>query len=281
MTKKLLLLLCCTIFFVGCSTKVSYFFLDWAIEWEVEEYVDLNRDQQNKFDQVVERFLVWHRQEELPRYRDQLSLLSTQANDFSLTPELWQQQVTMAKAHWYRIFNFVMPDLLPIIASFDDKQVQQVLAQLKKEQKELIEEYAGKDQAELIKDSDKRIEKQLTEWTGSVSDAQKHIIHQANTERLATLDMWLEYRHEWLRQFEQALLRRHETDYFSAQMTRLLTAPDELKSSIYRDNVDINTHKFGVMLIALNQTFSDKQRKHFNDKLTQLVNDLTELHLDK
>ena len=156
-----------------------------------------------------------------------------------------------------------------------------MLAQLKKEQKELIEEYAGKDQAELIKDSDKRIEKQLTEWTGSVSDAQKHIIHQANTERLATLDMWLEYRHEWLRQFEQALLRRHEADYFSAQMTRLLTAPDELKSSIYRDNVDINTHKFGVMLIALNQTFSDKQRKHFNDKLTQLVNDLTELHLDK
>lgn len=281
MSKKLLLLLCFTVFFVGCSTKVSYFFLDWAIEWEVEEYVDLNRDQQNKFDQLVEQFLVWHRQDELPRYRDQLTLLSTQANEYSLTPELWQQQVTMAKAHWYRIFNVVMPNLLPIVASFDDKQVQQVLTQLKKEQKELIEEYAGKEQSELITDSDKRIEKQLKEWTGSVSEAQKQIIHQANTERLATLDMWLEYRHEWLRQFEQALLRRNEADYFTAQMTRLLTAPDELKSSVYQNNVTENTHKFGVMIIALNQSFSDKQRKHFNGKLTELVDDLTELHLDK
>ncbi|WP_372944111.1 DUF6279 family lipoprotein [Shewanella sp.] len=281
MTKKLLLVLLCSLFFVGCSTKVSYFFLDWAIEWEVEEYVDLNAVQQDKFDEVIEHFLVWHREQELPRYRDQLQLLSAQAKQNTLTPELWQQQVTMAKAHWYRIFDFVMPELLPIIASFDDDQVQQVLSQLKKEQQELVDEYAGKDQDELVKDSNKRIEKQLKEWTGSVSEVQKNIIHQATTERIATLDMWLEYRHEWQRQFEQALLRRSETEYFSAQMTRLMTAPDELKSLVYRDKVNENTHKFGSMLIALNQTFTDKQRQHFDKKLTELVDDLTELHLDK
>ncbi|MGX9463260.1 DUF6279 family lipoprotein [Shewanella sp. A14] len=281
MTKKMFVLLMCTIFFVGCSTKVSYFFLDWAIEWEVEEYVDLNREQQDKFDLVVEDFLVWHRQEELPRYRDQLQLLSIQANQHTLTPALWQQQVKMAKAHWYRIFNVVMPELLQIIASFDDTQVQQVLTQLKKEQKDLIEEYAGKDQTELVQDSDKRIEKSVKEWTGNVTDTQKKIIHQANSERLTTLDMWLEYRHEWLRQFEQALLRRSENDYFVQQMTQLMTAPDELKSTVYRDKLDENTHKFGAMLIELNESFSEKQRKHFNRKLSELVDDLTELHLDK
>ena len=198
-----------------------------------------------------------------------------------MTPELWLEQVSMAKAHWYRIFDFVMPDLLPLIASLSDEQVEQILVQLKKEQRELIEEYAGKDQAELITDSDKRIAKQLSEWTGNVTDEQKSIIHQANTERLATLDMWLEYRHEWLSQFEQALKRRQQTEYFTQQMTLLMVSPDELKSQVYRDNVTENTRKFGSMLITLNRTFSPKQRKHFDKKLTELVDDLTELHLDK
>ncbi|AZG73711.1 DUF6279 family lipoprotein [Shewanella livingstonensis] len=281
MSKKLIILLLSSLFFVGCSTKVSYFFLDWAIEWEVEEYVELTSEQQDKFDVIIESFLVWHRQQELPRYRDQLSLLSTLTNQQTMTPELWLEQVSMAKAHWYRIFNFVMPELLPIMASLTDEQVDQILLQLKKEQQELIEEYAGKEQAELITDSDKRIAKQLSEWTGTVTDAQKNIIHQANTERLATLDMWLEYRHEWLRQFEQALKRRQQTDYFTQQMTLLMISPDELKSEMYRDNVTENTRKFGSMLITLNQTFSQKQRKHFDKKLTALVDDLTELHLDK
>ncbi|MBB1362150.1 MULTISPECIES: DUF6279 family lipoprotein [unclassified Shewanella] len=281
MSKKLIILLLSSLFFVGCSTKVSYFFLDWAIEWEVEEYVELTSEQQDKFDIIIESFLVWHRQQELPRYRDQLSLLSTLTNQQTMTPELWLNQVSMAKAHWSRIFDFVMPDLLPIMASLSDGQVDQILAQLKKEQQELIEEYAGKDQAELIKDSDKRIAEQLSEWTGDATDEQKNIIHQANTQRLATLDMWLEYRHEWLSQFEQALKRRQQTDYFTQQMKLLMISPDELKSEVYRDNVTENTRKFGSMLITLNQTFSQKQRKHFDKKLAELVEDLTELHLDK
>jgi hypothetical protein len=280
-SKKLIVLLLSSLLFVGCSTKISYFFLDWAIEWEVEEYVDLTSEQQDKFDIIIESFLVWHRQQELPRYRDQLSLLSTLTNQQTMTPELWLKQVSMAKAHWSRIFDFVMPDLLPILASLSDEQVDQVLTQLKKEQKELIEGYAGKDQAELIIDSDKRIAKKLSEWTGDITDAQKDIIHQANTQRLATLDMWLEYRHEWLSQFEQAMKRRQQTDYFTQQMKLLMISPDELKSEVYRDNVTENTRKFGSMLIALNQTFSQKQRKHFDKKLAELVEDLTELHLDK
>jgi hypothetical protein len=280
-SKKLIVLLLSSLLFVGCSTKISYFFLDWAIEWEVEEYVDLTSEQQDKFDIIIESFLVWHRQQELPRYRDQLSLLSTLTNQQTMTPELWLKQVSMAKAHWSRIFDFVMPDLLPILASLSDEQVDQVLTQLKKEQKELIEEYAGKDKAELIIDSDKRIAKKLSEWTGDITDAQKDIIHQANTQRLATLDMWLEYRHEWLSQFEQAMKRRQQTDYFTQQMKLLMISPDELKSEVYRDNVTENTRKFGLMLIALNHTFSQKQRKNFDKKLTELVDDLTELHLDK
>ena len=280
-SKKLITLLLCSLFFIGCSTKVSYFFLDWAIEWEVEEYVDFTSEQQDQFDAIIESFLVWHREHELPRYRDQLSYLSTLINQQTMTPELWLQQVSMAKAHWQRIFDFVMPDLLPIMASFSDEQVDQVLTQLKKEQQKLIKEYVGKNQTQLIADSDERIATQLSEWTGNATDEQKNIIHQANTERLATLDMWLEYRHEWLSQFEQALKRREQTVYFSQQMRLLMISPDQLKSKVYRDNVEENTLKFGKMLIALNRTFSQKQRQHFDEKLTELVEDLTELHLNK
>ena len=45
----------------GCSTKFIYNWLDWAIEWEVADYVDLNRQQEAQLEQMLDEMLAWHR----------------------------------------------------------------------------------------------------------------------------------------------------------------------------------------------------------------------------
>ncbi len=45
----------------GCSTKMGYYFLDWAIEWKLDEYVTLNDLQQTQFDAALNGFLIWHK----------------------------------------------------------------------------------------------------------------------------------------------------------------------------------------------------------------------------
>lgn len=280
MLKKLLLPLILLFSLNACSTKVSYFFLDWAIEWEVEEYVSLDKSQQKQFDAIVKKFLVWHRQVELPKYSAQLQELLQLLQQDKLTTELWVSQVDQAKAHWFRIFHFLLPELVPLMASLSDEQVTEIIAQLKKEEQELSDEYAGKSQAELIEKSDKSLIEQADDWLGSVTDEQKQLIHQNNSQRLATLDMWLEYRHEWLRVFEQALSRRDNSHLLTQNMIMLMTQPDNLKSEIHKQKLLKNTENFGALLINLNHTLQDKQRKKFNKKLNVLINDLNELSLD-
>ncbi len=265
------------IFLVGCSTKFSYFFLDWAIEWRVEEYVTLDKSQQKQFDVLLDKFLIWHQKDELLRYSQQLNTLSTAIETQTVTPEMWQQQVTDAKAHWFRIFDFILPDLLPILASLSDEQANGMIEQLKQDNKDLNKKYAGKTQQELLEDSNDKILDRIDDWLGSVSTEQQSLVKKYNKQRIATLDMWLEYRLEWLREFQQAIEMRDDERLLEQRMRLLMTSPDELKSEVYQQHVDQNSRLFGQLVIDINRSLSAKQRQHFTGKMEELITDLSDL----
>ncbi|QVK23478.1 hypothetical protein KHX94_01450 [Shewanella dokdonensis] len=54
--KRWLLLLAALLTLSACSTKMSYHFLDWAIAWQLDDYVSLNKAQQQQFDQALQAF---------------------------------------------------------------------------------------------------------------------------------------------------------------------------------------------------------------------------------
>ena len=276
--KKSVMLLVCLLGLSACSTKFSYRFLDWAIGWEQEDYVTLDKTQQKAFDALVEKMVFWHQSKELAHYVVQLKEVENLIKTNELTPLLWAGHVDIAKRHWFRVFEFAMPELLPIIMSLTDSQVKQILTKLREDEQALVKEFAGKSPEQLQKDADKRLQKQFEDWLGSVSAEQKSLIHQYNQQRLSTLDMWLEYRHEWLRQFEVALGQRADKVLLTERLTLLMTQPDELKSEQHKAFLRQNTEAFGTLLLAMNGSLSAKQSKHFYKKLGKLIQDLTELN---
>ncbi|ACJ29629.1 Conserved hypothetical protein [Shewanella piezotolerans WP3] len=263
--------------FAGCSTKVGYYFLDWAIEWKLEEYVTLNVEQQQQFEVALDEFLVWHRTQELPRYQAQLSQLLAEFNNQSFTLQSWNDHVVSAKSHWSRVFDFVEPSIVPIISSFSDEQVEQIIAQLRAEEKELNEKYLGKDQAALVKMADERIEKRIQKWMGKLTPTQIAAIHDYNTARSGTLDMWLEYRHDWIRLFSQALKNRRNQVALSHSLSLLMTQPETVKSKAYKAVLENNSKNFGELLINIEKLASSKQKQRFNEKLNTLITELTEI----
>ncbi|MBT1442938.1 hypothetical protein KJI95_00145 [Shewanella sp. JM162201] len=265
---------------VGCSTKMSYRFLDWAIAWELDDYVELDKSQQQAFDKVLDEFIVWHQKEELPRYVAQLDNLKAQMQSDTLTPKLWADHMDYAQAHWYRLFEHVFDGILPIIQSLSDKQVDALIAQLKEDEVEDSKEYLGKSQAELLKESNKRQQKRAEKWLGKLTDKQKAMINSSNESRLATLDMWLEYRHEWLRQFEQALRQRADTAVFSERMRVLMTAPQTLRSEAHQAAIRQNSENFGKLVMDIYRDLSDKQRSKLWREYDSLADDLRELALE-
>ncbi len=104
---------------------------------------------------------------ELPRYSAQLKTLQTELADGTLTPQSWRHHVDMARDHWFRLFAQVFDDLLPLIASLSDKQVAQVIAKLEADEQELVDEYKDKNQEQLIKDADERLEELFCRLAGA------------------------------------------------------------------------------------------------------------------
>lgn len=276
--KKGVMLLVCLLGLSACSTKLSYHFLDWAIGWEQEDYVTLDKSQQKAFDALIEKFVLWHQSKELSHYVVQLTEVESLIKTNTLTPVLWAEHVEIAKRHWFRLFEFALPELLPIIMSLSDAQVKQILAKLREDEQELVKEFAGKTPTQLQQEADENLQEQFDDWLGSVSAEQKELIHQYNQQRLSTLDMWLEYRHEWLRQFEVALGQRADKALLTERLTLLMTQPDELKSEQHKVFLRKNTEAFGTLLLAMNASLSEKQSKHFYKKLGGLIQDLTELN---
>ncbi|MGL5390175.1 MAG: DUF6279 family lipoprotein [Shewanella sp.] len=276
--KPSLLLLLCLLALSACSTKLSYRFLDWAIGWEVEDYVTLDNTQQRAFDGLVAQFVRWHQTEELGHYVVQLTEIKRLINSNTLTAALWAEQVNIAKRHWFRLFEFVLPQLLPIIVSLNDEQVRQIISALQQDEQALIKEFAGKTPEELQQQANEELQAQFTDWLGRLSDSQKEMIYQYNKQRLSTLDMWLEYRHEWLRQFEIALGQRADTERLSERLTRLMTQADELKSAQHKALARQNTELFGALLLDIHASLSAKQSRHFYHKLNKLIDSLRELN---
>ncbi|MGL5409141.1 MAG: DUF6279 family lipoprotein [Shewanella sp.] len=276
--KQRLLLMVLLLTLSACSTKLSYRFLDWAIGWEVEDYVTLKGSQQRALDTLINQFVHWHQTEELAHYVAQLTEIKRLIDTNTLTPALWVEQVNIAKRHWFRLFEFALPQLLPIIVSLSDAQVQQIMTTLHNDEQALIKEFAGKSPEQLQQQANDELQAQFTQWLGSLTAQQKEMIYQYNKQRLSTLDMWLEYRHEWLRQFDIALGQRADSAQLTARLTLLMTQADELKSAQHKAFVRQNSELFGALILDMHASLSAKQSKHFYRKLNNLIDDLRELN---
>ena len=79
--------LLCLSSLIACSgTTFVYNRLDTILPWYVDDYVDLNGRQQDQLDEILEPFLRWHRQQELPQYVALLNEVDTTL-DRPVTPE--------------------------------------------------------------------------------------------------------------------------------------------------------------------------------------------------
>ena len=264
----------------GCSTKTSYYFLDWIIEWKVEEYVSLNSQQSAQLEKALDDFLYWHRSNELIQYSHQLQHISNQLKQDTLTPNRWVEEVNQAKVHGYRAFKTLLPSIIPIIASFSDKQVMELLDNIEQDQLDLKAKYIDKSKQEVLNDAHERVQKAFKKWLGRLSQAQKKAIHEFNLHTVSTFPQWQAYRQVWLEEFALALMKRNDQAYLSARLTALVTESNQFKSEQYQKDLTKNLTAFGALLIKVHGLSSVKQKKRFNKKLDELINDLAQMSQD-
>ncbi|WP_169308279.1 DUF6279 family lipoprotein [Ferrimonas aestuarii] len=260
----------------GCSTKFVYNWLDWIIEWEVADYVELDRAQERQLEQMIDELLEWHRYQELPKYHAQLTQLRKQLNH-GLTSEQVLAHATELEQHWRRIFAHLLPQLVPFIQSLNDAQIASLVAKIEEENKKDIERYLEKPYDERVTRSNRRMAKSLKRWVGKLTPIQQSAVNEFNLERHQSMDLWVAYRDAWQHRFIDALEQRQHTQSLEQSLYILLVQPESLRPEAYKQQLSVNQQEFADSIVKIQQTLTGKQRKRLNRQLGSLLDDLADL----
>ncbi|TQV78111.1 hypothetical protein FKG94_13610 [Exilibacterium tricleocarpae] len=270
-----LLLVC--LLFTGCSTKLTYNFLDWWMGWLVRDYVTLERDQRRQVKAAIDSFHRWHRSEQLPAYADALEQLrDTLSRPAVSSAQLEAHGIRMSE-FWDAALDQLTAPAVALAASLSDKQIQQVYDNLEKKRLEYLEEYALPDPQERQEKRVDRTRDVLQSWLGRLDDKQKQLIEDWSKTIQPTAKLSGDLRQQWQEELKQVLPYRDQAQFLEENIERLMFYPEERWPQAYRDAIAHNQQRTFELVIQLNASLTDKQRQRRDKTFQRYIDDFREL----
>lgn len=250
---------------VGCSST-SFFYnrLDTLINWYVDDYVTLTRDQRAEFDNQLNELLAWHRREELPRYADLLTEFENNL-DPQLEPEDVERLFQALSDAADRLELQSLDLMVGYGASLSLEQRLEFMDGMQREQVEQREEMLSRSDQQYQEDVRERFADNLARFMGRLTPEQKTLIDERISEYRRLDGPWLDDRDQWLVQL-QAIVAEDAPDW-PAQVWAVLDDREANRSSDYRAVFDNNSRiSRDVFREVINQRTA-KQDKRLRRKI--------------
>jgi hypothetical protein len=258
----------------ACSgTTFVYNRLDFLLPWYVDDYAELNTEQELYLEELLAPFLAWHRTQELPAYIEIIDAIE-KGLDKPQTPALLAAIFAQLEAAWLRIEGEALDWLLDLGAKLSDEQIAGFLQQMQEQQEEFEKEYLQRSDEEFYEDSYENLVDSAKEYLGALTDEQRVLLREASRRLLRSDETWLQERALWLKQL--AVLLRREPQW----QQRVRDAVAERRENPSPEYRRIYEHNMGVIyeLIAqLLNSRSAQQDTFLRDKLQALRKDLDTL----
>ena len=263
----------------GCSFSFVYNNLDWWVNWYLDDYVVLDKAQQEKFDNSFERLHHWHRQTQLIRYAEQLKLLKQQVND-GISAEQLSEHLKGMNSHWVNVREQAKPDLIELTYLLSSEQRTELIESLEERNKEIIEEREERTREEWVKQECISQQKEFREWVGKLTKTQKNTICEMSGEFQSTFDYWIGYRKLWLQGFTESLDTNIDKSMYQQLFAELIANPEKLRSDEYNQVREKNNQAFANIFHYMMNNLTQKQLKRFNKRLQNYIDDFIELSED-
>ena len=180
---------------MGCnSIQLVYDFGDDYLEWKIDDYFDLNSEQEAYVEENIEQYFNWHRQEELPQYVQLLEKLVQDTEDGITVAELDE-----AFAHVEERRDALLERLIPNAAYF--------LSTLHPEQISHLEEVMLEENEEIAEGLKKSPEERQAEDLESFIENLEDWFGDFNSEQIQQLTQW---HHQWSENREDRTMGRLE-----------------------------------------------------------------------
>ncbi|WP_217476695.1 DUF6279 family lipoprotein [Stutzerimonas stutzeri] len=275
--KALLVVLALTLMVTACSRmNLAYRNLHLLIPWTLDDYLNLNRDQQQRFRTQLREHLRWHCRTQLPSYLVDIEQLQTQVRQGTVDDTTLRTGYARARQAIHAIAVEITPTLTQLLADLDETQVREFNEALADDRRQKQEEYLKPPLDQQIREREERMGERVEHWLGRVSPAQRQRILTWSFALGAQNQRWLDNRARWQQMLSDALADRQGAG-FERRITELLQAPETLWSADYRAAFD-RAEQLTIDLVRDLYELSDAgQRDHFMAQLEDLRKDLGSL----
>ncbi len=275
--KTFLVLIVITLVVAGCSRmNLAYRNLHLLIPWSLNDYLDLNRDQQQTFRSQLRQHLGWHCQTQLPDYLDKVAHLQQQIRQGDIDEAALRMHYRDVQQAIRAIAIEITPSTTRLLRDLDDGQVRQLHTAFEDDRREREEKYLKPSLAKQISERAERMRERADHWLGSTSAPQRQRILEWAHALGPQNQFWLDNRARWQRELISALEKRHEPG-FEEQIATLLQDRESLWTADYKAAF-ARAEQAGIDLAADLFAISDeKQRRHLGGQLEGLRKDLGSL----
>mgnify|MGYP006928189197 CR=1 FL=1 len=274
--RRFLLIFLVTGLAASCSsTSFMYNNAPWYLRDKVDDYFSLSRIQEQRLDEDIELFFIWHRQNELPLYADLLSRFNTQFGDGLSRTEatLLVDQIIAART------RFVEASLAPasaFLATINPAQVDYYdsafyarQAEKKAHLKLSAEAQYEKKFADLV-DS-------LEQWFGELDDAQLVKLREINPIRSFTPQQRIARHEQRHRQFIALLRTKPDRTELEAYLRNRFSVPEGTAEVAQNDGWR-SAQDWIELILRIDQIFTPAQRQHAINRVTDYQDSLIALN---
>ncbi|ATG79847.1 DUF6279 family lipoprotein [Pseudoalteromonas sp. 20-92] len=265
------------LFLCSCSASFTYNNLSWLSSFWVDDYVDLNKQQNKQLKKIIETTQHWHRSTQLPAYKQDIQNIKTLFNE-GLKPVQLKEHVVFAKKHWRNLLEFAYLPLAELGENLTPLQRKTFINNI---QEKIDEERDELNEQTFIARKKDRLEEQLEyyeQWLGKLNAEQKILIKLTNDKHQDSSELWLEYKQQRLNAAKQVFESENLTQSeFIEQLSTVIKERELYMSPELLKINDENLSLYVNLLNELNTTLSDKQRENVNERFDELIDTLDDI----
>lgn len=250
----------------GCSSKFVYNNLDWLLIEYVEDFVELDDEQEKYVSDKMEQLSEWHRREEIPNYIEHLDeLMALDLKTFS--EEDLQAQETKIQGHSQRIVARVAPEISQLAQQLTDEQVDELMNSIRVRHTKYKNKYQNLSSEQVRDKYAERISDNIDDWFGSVTDEQQQIIRNWTQDLYITSFDWIEHQTKMRVEINALLANRLNKRYFAPHFETLMFDSTSYYAPQLEQKIDHNRAVANRYLVKIINSATAKQTKYYKSEL--------------
>jgi hypothetical protein len=260
---------------VGCSgVRLAYNTADFFIERYADDYLGLDGAQMEDWSPVLDAALRQHRQQELPYLAAFFDSAQNDARKGFTRADVYCL-MDQFEVIYERHFRLAAATAAPLLAELESAQVAGLERKFRNEAREDAAENAPENTARRQRKRAERYEKNLSWWIGDLSTQQRAIVAEITADMPETRT-WYRYRDDKRRELVALLRRGASSERIERFLVAWLVDYSDIPASL-RSSRDRLRQGLADLVVRLDATLSDEQRRNLIDRLTRLRGDFMAL----